>query len=106
MSLFDPKTRTMRIDKVDEDTYEGFNAMCDERGIARDRMFAVMVKAFNKRPTVFDLSDELTFGKYRGLLLEDVIRADSRYIAWLLRESSWFQLAPHAELLLTEMESD
>jgi hypothetical protein len=100
MSLFDPKTRTMRIDKVDEDTYEGFNAMCDERGIARDRMFAVMVKAFNKRPTVFDLS------KYRGLLLEDVIRADSRYIAWLLRESSWFQLAPHAELLLTEMESD
>lgn len=101
MALFDP-TSTVKI-KIDREIAEDFEALCEDRGLTSEQMFRVMLRSFTRRKVFFTLQDELNFGKYNGLNVEEVIRADPRYVNWLLRESNWFRLAPGAQGLLEEL---
>jgi hypothetical protein len=89
---------------TDEQTEEDFRNLCDKRGLYPEQMFRVMLRGYAKRQVNFDLQDELTFGKYNGLRLEEVIRADPRYITWLLGESTWFRISDRAKAILTLIE--
>lgn len=89
---------------TDEQTSADFYALCNRRELHPEQMFRVMLRGYIKRQVLFDLGDELNFGKYNGLRLEEVLRADPRYIRWLLGESSWFRITERAEAVLTLIE--
>jgi hypothetical protein len=40
----------------------------------------------------FSLSDKLTFGKYKGYTIEDVLEDDLNYLEWAIDEIEWFEL--------------
>lgn len=42
--------------------------------------------------TIFGRGNRLTFGKYKGKLVEDVVMADSDYLIWAHNNISWFEL--------------
>lgn len=58
--------------------------------------------------TIFDLESTLTFGKYRGRILEEVIEEDPRYVRWMLSDDGpdWLDLTPAAEEHLEAIEED
>jgi len=103
MSLFDPRTKGLKM-TLDRDIVEAFEELCEKRGLEPEQMFRVMLAGFTRRKVYFNVGDELNFGKYNGLRLEEVIRADPRYVRWLLGESSWFQITASAECLLAAIE--
>jgi hypothetical protein len=40
----------------------------------------------------FSLNDKLTFGKYKGYTIEEVLESDPNYIEWAIDEIEWFEL--------------
>lgn len=81
-----------------------FYAMCQSRGIEQERMFSVMVKAFANKTEVYGLQDTLKFGKYGGVNVEDLIRADPQYCRWAIQNTERFDLTDEAYELLEEID--
>lgn len=80
---------------------ELFAEICDRRGIEPSVMFEIMCRHFAVKEFLFGLQDNMPFGKYKGLRIEDIIRADPSYIRWLCGESDKFDLSKAAwEFLL------
>lgn len=52
------------------------------------------------RDCVFDIHDKMPFGKYRGEIIDTVMRVDPQYLNWLNTVSERFFLKPNAEQLL------
>lgn len=48
---------------------------------------------------LFDLHDELPFGKHKGKLLEDIFNDDIGYVTWMLENVANFHLSDHAEAI-------
>jgi hypothetical protein len=40
----------------------------------------------------FSLSDKLTFGKYKGYTIEEILEDDPSYLEWAIDEIEWFEL--------------
>lgn len=89
---------------ADDEIEDRFFKMCDRKGVHPSKMFETMVRSFDRGSTIYSLDMRMDFGKYAGMTVEDVIRTDTRYIAWLTRESAWFRLDASAERLLKIME--
>ena len=47
--------------------------------------------------TTFKLKDKLTFGKYKGQSVDEVIDNDPDYLAWAVEEIDWFKLDEEAD---------
>ena len=47
-------------------------------------------------PRAIDLSDRMTFGKYRGRTLIKVIDSDPEYISWALKNVHFFVISKEA----------
>lgn len=65
------------------------------------KMTALVNQYENSR--ILRLEDSMPYGQYRGLNVEDMIRADPRYVNWLASESSVFVLDEEATKLLGEL---
>lgn len=54
-------------------------------------------REFNRRP--WGLDDELTFGKYKGRTMREVIDEDRGWVVWMLENArdNFFSLAPDAQ---------
>lgn len=52
-------------------------------------------------PKQVELADELMFGKYKGMTLEEVIYEDPGYIQWCIENIKDFVLADKAYILYT-----
>lgn len=91
---------------IDPQLVESLERMAEERGISVPMLINVrltaMVNAYNNFRTL-GLDDSMPFGKYRGIRVEDMIRADARYVAWLYQESDIFELDDSARVLLEEL---
>jgi hypothetical protein len=49
----------------------------------------------------------MPFGKFQGMIVETIIRAEPKYVSWLIAESQNFRLDPDAlELLDTIMQME
>jgi uncharacterized protein (DUF3820 family) len=46
------------------------------------------------------LEDILTFGKYKGETLNDIIKTQPQYVSWLLSNAEWFTINGEATALL------
>jgi hypothetical protein len=50
---------------------------------------------------VFGLEDVITFGKYKGCVVKNVIAKNSGYVSWAVENVEWFNLTPEAQALLS-----
>jgi hypothetical protein len=92
------------IEDVDPEIVGRFAALCDRRGVTQGKMFETMVRSFDRGSTTYTTDMRMDFGKYAGMLVEDVIRTDPRYMRWLVNTSEWFKLKHSALVLLESME--
>ena len=51
-----------------------------------------MTDALRQKARALSLSDTLTFGKHKGLTVQQVVDKDPRYLAWACQNVSWFDL--------------
>jgi len=52
----------------------------------------------------FGLNDKLTFGKYRGKTIQEVIAINSRYMEWVEENVEWLVLGEDVTKALNERE--
>jgi len=52
--------------------------------------------------TVFGLAHRLTFGKYKGKTVQEVIDQNPRYLDWCLETIEWFDLSAEAREALED----
>lgn len=86
-----------------DDVAVAFAKLCVDRGLAPQTLFEIMVRRFSLKEWLFGLQDRMPFGQYKGLLVEDIIRADARYIRWLCGESDKFELSYQAQQFMDDM---
>lgn len=89
---------------VSDDILLRFTEMCDRKSVPMELMFETMVRSFDRGPVVYGLQDRINFGKYSGMVLDDLIRTDTRYMTWLTNTSAWFRLDASADRLLRQMK--
>lgn len=78
----------------------------EARGSTFDDFVRLQCLRLTKNEKFYDLTDKLTFGKYRGELIETVIRGDPEYMIWCLKNVTGFGLTPEALGILEETGVD
>lgn len=76
------------------------------RGISVENLVIAKMTALcnqYEKSKVLSLHHTMPYGQYQGLLVEEMIRADPRYVNWLASESDIFTLDDEALALLTEL---
>lgn len=95
-----------KVITVPNDLAEVLSEMSSLRGIDVEQLVIVhmtsVVNAY-KNSKIMRLTDTMPYGKYRGVLVEDVIRSDPRYTNWLASTSNIFVLDEEATELLKEL---
>ena len=106
-----PKVRLTDPDQgmfVDLDVGPGiidqFYELCDRRNVDPGIMFETMLRSFDRKPVMYNQYDRIDFGKYNGMIIEDVMRSDPRYMKWLVSTSTWFKLTGSALEILQNVE--
>lgn len=49
---------------------------------------------------LLDLKDRIPFGKYKGVLIETIIKQDAQYLYWATENIPWFALTTKVQDLL------
>lgn len=79
--------------------------MAAERNITIDKLINIrlqaMVNAYDNQRTL-GLTDQMPFGQYKHVVIEDLIKADGRYVRWLYATSEIFELDDEARVFLEE----
>lgn len=50
-----------------------------------------------RQPKTYTLEDELSFGKYQGKALKEVIDTNAGYVVWMIDEIEWFSVDDEAD---------
>jgi uncharacterized protein (DUF3820 family) len=80
------KQRSITI-KVDLTIYKDATATLKARGTDVETWFRLQLCAFAKSgKAILSLTDKMPFGKYQGALVEDVVRADTKYATWMVAQ--------------------
>jgi hypothetical protein len=77
-----------------------------ERGTTIEAFLTFQLRGLTRKAKVYHLREQLTFGKYEGEFLEDIIRTEPGYITWCLRNLVNFVIDPIALELLSQMGED
>lgn len=96
------KNRKLEV-QIDEGILAALKEISDIRGIEVERIINIQLYSYIstfERSKIYGLWEEMPFGKYRGIVIEEVIRTDPRYLNWLLSESDIFRLSDPAQKLL------
>lgn len=56
--------------------------------------------------TIFDLKNKITFGKYKGQTLNQVINHDPQYVRWAIHTVPWFGISDKAYEKLADVENN
>lgn len=78
-----------------------------DRGISVDKLVQIhldklLAQAQGTKEKIYNLRDTMDFGQYKGYKVEEIVRGDPRYMAWLAGTSEWFTLSNEAESLLED----
>ena len=99
------KTVTITI-TLAEDVYKEVMQLCEERNLTFDAYAQVILRGARKNPLLFKLDSRMTFGKYKGERVEDVIKADPAYIMWASSKVESFTLDEEASAFLVGHEDE
>jgi hypothetical protein len=98
-----PEVQRIVIDVPFEVAQDFYNTAA-ERGITPNHFAEVMIRSFTSIRTVYSLGDTIKFGKYAGVLVEDLIRADPKYCRWAYGNTDRFDLDDDAYDLLNVID--
>ena len=91
---------------IDPKLLKRANEILAERGTTMEQWLKLQLKSLIKHRRVYNIREKLTFGKYEGEIVEDVIRADPSYMSWCLRTIAGFALSFDGLELLSTMDVD
>lgn len=91
---------------IDDDLVADLLQMANDRQIPVGRLINSRIRSLinsYKRHRVFGLSDTMPYGQYTGMNIEEMIRADPRYVHYMASNSDTFQLDDESLALLGRM---
>lgn len=91
--------------QVSTEFYEKLSEIATSRGVGLEDLLRIAIAGTVKIIRTLGLDDILEFGKYRGELVENVIRIDPRYMNWVVGNTC-YGLDEEAQDLLDEISSD
>lgn len=100
------QTPIIKVVSLPDEVAQTLHEISQMRGIAVEQLVAVHMNAVAnayKKSKIIRLIDFMPYGKYQGALVEDMIRADPRYVNWLAGTSDIFVLDEEATQLLKEL---
>jgi uncharacterized protein (DUF3820 family) len=59
-----------------------------ERGSDLKTFIRLQLTAFSHQTGAITLESKMPFGKYLGVLVEDIVRGDPKYLCWILSSST------------------
>lgn len=95
-----------KVVSMPNDLANTLSEMSALRGISVEQLVITHMTAVSnayKNSKILRLQDYMPYGKYRGVLVEDMIRSDPRYTNWLASTSNIFVLDEEATNLLKEL---
>lgn len=81
-----PRNRNITI-KIEGTLYKQAMVELKKRGATIETFVQLQLRAMCKDKTIYRLKDRITFGKYSGSIIEDIVRCDPKYMTWLLENS-------------------
>lgn len=91
---------------VDSDLLDEAENILARRGTTLENYLQLQLRALvsaDKRYRPLTLRDYMPYGKFKGENIENIIRAEPTYIAWLVGESETFSLDSEARTVLQEI---
>jgi len=91
---------------IDEDLLGPLYAMAQDRGLSISRLVNSRIRSLvnaYKKYKVLTLQDDMPYGQYMGMNMEEMIRSDPRYVRFLVANSDIFELDTDAQELLENM---
>jgi len=92
--------------EIPRNLYEEVNKLATDRDITVGdivRLYFRTLVTANKSKAVIDLKDEMPFGKFQGETLEIIIKAEPKYVLWMIKNNERFEIAPDAMKLMEEI---
>jgi hypothetical protein len=86
--------------------YEDLLVLVADRGVLIEDMILMYLRSLvtaSEKARAVSLTDEMPIGKYKGTPLDTLIRVEPQYVAWLVSNSTTFQITPEAHCLLEEI---
>lgn len=80
-----------------------FEGKLEEIEATAQVFFQVQVRGFLRQGATFDVKDVITFGKYEGEVLEDVIKVNPGYVKWMIRNTTNFKVTMAAAQFLNQI---
>lgn len=94
---------------LDLGLYAGLEAIAKMREIDTYKLIEMQLQKFVRayeRAQVLKPTDTMPYGQYKGYFVSDVIKADPRYINYLLANSSNFALDTESIDLMNRLETE
>lgn len=80
------------------------NKLLSERGIELETYLSVYLRTILRAgKSILGLNDAMTFGKYSGEKVENIVRIDPNYMTWIVTQDSRTKFEPEVILLLNEI---
>lgn len=101
-----PKRKTITLD---EGVYNALLEIGASRDVHIETIIDLQLLAFVRsyeRGQILRPEDAMPYGQYKGSLIQDVIKVNPRYVAYLLSNSSNFRLSEEAIQLLNYVYED
>lgn len=64
------------------------DTLLQSRGSSVANFLVLQLMTFNRVNTIMGLEDPINFGKYTGVKVEAIIRADPQYMIWCVKQSN------------------
>jgi len=101
----EPVMPPTNVIEIDQNVSARVIAYAQKRGMTVNALIDMMIRGFDKSATVMSLDSLVSFGKYRGITLENMIRGDVRYARWAFENVAAHKFDDKAEAFLQEMET-
>lgn len=75
-----------------------------DRGLKLETYISMYLRVMLRNKNILNLQDEMPFGKFSGEIVENVVRAEPDYIAWLIAQGGKTNFSPEVIQLCAEMK--
>jgi hypothetical protein len=96
-----PNTATDTV-TLPQDVYDQLITRLQEKGLTLSDFVRMNARSFIRMPPVFNLDTKVTFGKFSGETMENVIRLAPSYVVWCMENIAGFAIGPDALKMLSD----
>lgn len=106
MGAMKPENMTRVVVRLPPSLLGDLEPILAARELTIDKVIRLYLRSLvttSKRTGAIGLADEMPIGKFKGEPLETVIRAEPKYVEWLLGKVETFRVTPDALDLIDEL---